>query len=970
MCGLAAIYQYHRDSGPVSREELVAVRDAMTPRGPDGAGLWISNDGRIGLAHRRLAILDLSEAGTQPMSADDGRYRIVFNGEIYNFRELRRELEGRGCRFRTQTDTEVLLYAYRIYGRGMVSRLRGMFAFAIWDEEKKAIFLARDHFGIKPLYYYDDGSSVRIASQVRALIAGGHIPTTPEAAGHVGFFIWGSVPEPYTLYRNLYALPAGHTLWIDRDGPREPECYFDVAEAFVDARENATPHHDDVTAVAEALRASIQAHLVSDVPVGVFLSAGLDSGTIAALVSERSQHLHAITLGFAEYANTERDEVPLARTLAAHYGFRQDVEMLSQEQFVTELDHVLRSMDQPSIDGVNTFFVARAAARHGLKVVLSGLGGDEVFCGYPGFAEIPRLVSATRGISRAPGFGSAWRMVSAPLLKHFTSSKYAGIFEYGGSYAGAYLLRRGLFMPWELPRFLDKEMVREGWARLNPVMRLDKRVRDIRTPSATISAMELSLYMRNQLLRDADWAGMAHSLEIRVPWVDIEVFKTMLPLFNGQLPTKHLMVQAATKPLPDAILNKRKTGFSIPVESWLGEYTGIPSERGYRGWAQFVAERFGIGPPTTLRQGRSVFALLTDAYGSQGGIAKFNRDLLSSLSSSPEVSTVVVVPRLMPHAQHHGLPPKLDYDTSGINSRFKYIIAVARSLHRYRRFDLILCGHIYLLPVAFLAKLITRAPVYCVVHGIDAWQPTGRLLTDMFAKRVDGFIAVSATTRERLGAWTGVDARNIHLLPNCVDRAAYSPGHKSSALVERYGLAGKTVLLTLGRLASTEAYKGFDEVIAALPELARHRPNISYVIAGHGDDQERLSNKAGSFGVSDRVVFTGFVPEHEKADLYRLADAYVMPSRGEGFGIVLLEAMASGVPVMGSRLDGSREALLDGKLGILVNPSDPNDVIRGILDTLKQPRGIPDGLDHFSTGRFRERVFNIIHAVGNPASQG
>lgn len=964
MCGLVAIYHYHRDANAVSSEELVAIQDALKPRGPDGSGIWFSDDGRVGLAHRRLSILDPSEAGAQPMSTDDGRHRIVFNGEIYNFRELRRELEGHGCRFRTQSDTEVLLYAYRIFGREMVARLRGMYAFAIWDEYKKGLFLARDHFGIKPLYYHDNGTSVRIGSQVRALIAGGQISTTQEAAGHVGFFVWGSVPEPYTLYRNLYALPAGHTLWIDRDGPRDPECYFDVADAFRQAAQNPTPHRDNVIAVTEALRGSVQAHLVSDVPVGVFLSAGLDSGTIAALVSERSQHLHAITLGFAEYANTAGDEVPLARTLAEHYGFRQDVEMLTQEQFVAELDHVLQSMDQPSIDGINTFFVARAAAQHGLKVVLSGIGGDELFCGYPGFAGIPRLVSTMRGASRIPALGNAWRMVSAPLVKRFTSPKYAGLLEFGGSYAGAYLLRRGLFMPWELPRFLDRDMVREGWARLNPVMRINQNVHDIRTPSATISAMELSLYMRNQLLRDADWAGMAHSLEIRVPWVDIEVFKALLPLFNGEPPTKRLMVQAAAKPLPDAILKKGKTGFSIPVESWLGAHTGERSERGYRGWAQFVAERFRIGDPSVSRKSRRVFALLTDAYGSQGGIAKFNRDLLSSVSACPEISSVVAVPRLMPYAQHHGLPPKLDYNTSGTNSRLKYIFAVASSLWRHPGFDLILCGHLNLLPIAFLTKLIVRAPVYCVVHGIDAWQPTGKRLTDRLAKRVNGFISVSTTTRDRLSTWTGVDQKNIHILPNCVDLSSFSPGPKNPALVERYGLAGRVVLLTLGRLDPQERYKGFDEVIEALPALARHFPKITYVIAGGGSDWERLSEKTRSLGVADKVVFTGFVSEHEKSDVYRLADAYVMPSRGEGFGIVILEAMASGIPVMGSRLDGTREALLDGKLGVLVDPSDPDDIIRGILDTLKRPRGIADGLDHFSTGQFRERACKIVSAVG------
>ena len=215
MCGIAGIFAYGPSARPVDREELLRIREAMIARGPDGAGLWISPDQRIGLAHRRLAIIDLSEAGAQPMATADGRLHITFNGEIYNYQVLRRELEAKGYRFHSHSDTEVLLHLYADRGQDMVHALRGMYTFAIWDEHKKGLFLARDPFGIKPLYVADNGHTIRVASQVKALLKGGAVDTTLEPAGHVGFFLWGHVPEPYTLYKGIRALGAGTSLWID-----------------------------------------------------------------------------------------------------------------------------------------------------------------------------------------------------------------------------------------------------------------------------------------------------------------------------------------------------------------------------------------------------------------------------------------------------------------------------------------------------------------------------------------------------------------------------------------------------------------------------------------------------------------------------------------------------------------------------------------------------------------------------------
>ena len=312
MCGLAGIFQYRTEAPPVNQAELLRIRDIMVSRGPDGAGLWVGHDLCIGLAHRRLAIIDLSEAGAQPMVDAETGNRIVFNGEVYNYRELRAELSALGVSFHSQSDTEVLLKLYALHGREMLTRLCGMFAFALWDEKKQGLLLARDPFGIKPLYIADDGKTLRFASQVKALLAGGNVDTAVEPAGHVGFFLWGHVPEPYTLYRGIRAFPAGASLWLDRAGHREVNSFFDLPAEMA---ASVVPLSSMPTAKAReqlrsALIESVRCHLLADVPVGTFLSAGRDSTTIVALAREAAgaEHL-TLTVGFREYAGTENDEV-------------------------------------------------------------------------------------------------------------------------------------------------------------------------------------------------------------------------------------------------------------------------------------------------------------------------------------------------------------------------------------------------------------------------------------------------------------------------------------------------------------------------------------------------------------------------------------------------------------------------------------------------------------------------------------
>ncbi len=590
MCGIAAIFAYHADAPPVTLRELIDINQAMYNRGPDGSGHWIDNQNRIGLAHRRLAVIDLSANASQPMtcnsvSGQKDRYRISFNGEIFNFRALRKELEAKGVNFTTQSDTEVLIRLYECDGPNMTKKLRGMFAIVIWDNAAEQLFLARDHFGIKPLYIADNGNTLRAASQVKALIAGSRFDKSgPDAAGYVGFYLFGSVPDPHTLYVDIKAFPAGTTLTIEKGGGRQESCFFDPARILRKAREMEPPSKT----LREMLLDSMRHHFVADVPVGIFLSAGLDSTTLTGLATEaKDGKIRTFTLGFDEFKNTERDEVPLAEFTARHYRTQHFTERISRPDFDRALPEIFNTMDQPSVDGVNTFFIARLAAHHGLKVALSGIGGDELFAGYDTFRYVPKLAHALGFIPGISLLGKFFRTVTGPFIKTVTSPKYAGLLELGDTLGGAYLIRRGMFMPWELPELMDPDMARDGWQALEPILRLNDATAGIETPENKVRILEMTKYMRNQLLRDADWASMAHSLEVRVPLVDPILFSGLAPILGSATsPTKRDMALTPRPALPTAILNRPKTGFSIPVEEWLAESGS--NDSGLRGWARKV----------------------------------------------------------------------------------------------------------------------------------------------------------------------------------------------------------------------------------------------------------------------------------------------------------------------------------------------------------------------------------------------
>ncbi|MHB1702435.1 MAG: asparagine synthase (glutamine-hydrolyzing) [Acidobacteriaceae bacterium] len=598
MCGIAGYVACAASGSLPTEQELLDVRDAMVSRGPDGSGLWIEPGRQAALAHRRLSILDLSDHGAQPMFSHDGRLAIAFNGEIYNFQELRDGLLAKGHSFRSTGDTEVLLALYAEYGEEMVHRLGGMFAFAIWDAAKQTMFLARDPLGIKPLYYGEVGGAVCFASQAKALLHLPQLDRSPNPAGLAGFCLWGSVPDPHTMYRGIRSLPAGTTMLVRAGSKPILRKYADAAQEL-----SAGAEHPSTASLSQtqemlhaALRSTMQRHLVSDVPVALFLSAGLDSTTMLALMKELpGANINSITLGFDQTRGTENDETVIAQSLAAQYGAKHQFQYVTQQDFHSERDALLAAMDQPTIDGVNTYFVSRLCKMSGYKVALSGVGGDELFAGYPSFSNIPSMVSIAGPLSHIPGIGKAWHIASSAFLKRSGSPKYAGLLTYGGTFPGAYLLRRGLYMPWELPRLLGPEVAAEGLRELHPILSMQEMLRpldQVRSPQSArlkVSALELSMYMRNQLLRDSDWAGMAHSIEIRTPLADFTLLRELAPLLAGSHPPgKQQMASSPALPLPPAILSRAKTGFSVPVREWLmGDDPSI-AERGLRGWSRLI----------------------------------------------------------------------------------------------------------------------------------------------------------------------------------------------------------------------------------------------------------------------------------------------------------------------------------------------------------------------------------------------
>jgi asparagine synthase (glutamine-hydrolysing) len=534
--------------------------------------------------------------GAQPMCDATGRWVISVNGEVYNYRALRGELERLGCVFRTNSDTEVLMNVIAHWGEAGLRKLRGMYAVALWDCAERELWLVRDPYGIKPLYLAETAGTLWFASQARALARCAPINTNRQAAALTGFYLWGHVPEPFSWWVGIRMLPAGHVLRLRAGGECHTKPFAKIEDAYV--HRPARPLQSGE--LRSLLRDSVNQHMVSDVPVGIFLSAGVDSNVVAALASELRPNSQSITLAFDEYVETDDDEAPLAEAAARALGCEHTTYRIGRSEFESLIDDFFDCMDQPTIDGLNTYLVSYAAAKRGLKVALSGLGGDELFGGYPSFRDVPRLARWAR-LSKLQPIGRAIQRVLRTIPLPGMPPKLPGLFTHSTSLATAYLLRRGLYLEDELDALLDESWISEGLQRLATQSALAATVAPLRaaaTPEhAQIAALESCWYMRNQLLRDTDWSSMAYGVEVRVPFVDFALIESLGPAIASKSPPTKRDLAACSDWIPAAIYERAKTGFTTPVRQWIVDRESDRS-RGLRGWAGRVHQRFRSDPVT------------------------------------------------------------------------------------------------------------------------------------------------------------------------------------------------------------------------------------------------------------------------------------------------------------------------------------------------------------------------------------
>ncbi len=556
MCRIAGIFN---PSDKNLAANIITMRDAMRHGGPDDAGVFIHDQFPLAFGHRRLSLIDLSENGHQPMQDPAAGITIVYNGEIYNYRELKATLQGYGHHFKTETDTEVIIKSYIQWGTAAFELFNGMFAIAIWDEKKSRLILARDHAGMKPLYYGKVGEAFCFASELRAFPFSG-IDFEENQDWPIAFLAFGHLPEPITTLKQVFPLEKGTMMTIDI-----PSMQMTKSSFFKWQINGLLKNEEEaILLLRNTLKSAVERHLISDAPLGIFLSGGIDSSLLTLLAAEyKTTSLKTLSIIFKEkqFSEEKYQDIIVQKAQTFHGAYE-----VSRDIFNQHLEDALLAMDQPSIDGINTYFISKFARNHGLKAVLSGVGADELFGGYPTFHQHNEY----RALQELPN------MILSRL--HYFPDQRVKKLSYAGMHhsSGEYLLMRGIYDVQSIANLLGAsyDQVSSVLSQISthyacPFLQNEDR----------ISWFETNYYMQNQLLKDADCMGMWHGLEIRMPFLDKE-WMIMSAMINASLKfkekkPKHLLVKAFMKELPEEIWNRKKQGFTFPFEGWLkeNEYT-------------------------------------------------------------------------------------------------------------------------------------------------------------------------------------------------------------------------------------------------------------------------------------------------------------------------------------------------------------------------------------------------------------
>ncbi len=1026
MCGIAGFVDLNTP-GDVRADAVARMCARMVHRGPDDAGLVSRGVATLGM--HRLAIFDPAN-GHQPMATPDGRFHIVFNGAIYNFRAIRDELVRAGFAFRTECDTEVLLVAYAHWGERCLPRLRGMFSFAVWDTSEETLFLARDPFGIKPLYYRHDGPQLVFASELNALLGAGVFSAQIDALSVADYLGWFAVPAPRTIYRGIFSLRPGECATF-RGGQLDTRASWSFRAVPHDARVCRTREEFE-SELRARLEDSIQAHVLADVPVGAFLSGGLDSAVVVGLMSRAtSSCLKTFSIGFAERGF---DESTAAQATARHFGTEHQTRILTGSEVARDLPSLLAAFDQPTGDGINTFYVSQTARAGGVTVALSGLGGDELLGGYPSFRDIPKMARVLPFWRALPSF--LRRQILANLRRRGTRyHKLADLLEHARNVHELNSLQRRVFAESQRHELLHPSVLEAMRGQTPHHPELAALSADVVAAGLfeTISAWELRTYMADVLLRDSDVMSMRHSLELRVPFVDrplVEWLWRQPSRFKADpVQPKSALARAVRDLLPPGLAERQKRGFSLPFAPWMrselkpfldetfstasversGLFARGPVQRFWRdflasddprqwsrAWSLAVLVDFANRRPavTPLQPRPWPLALAERAVPAAHIVASRSpRD-----TGQAKRRTLLLAPEIF--ASEGGIPRILQIylkalcDLAGPTDSVRLLalndhMVDSRDLRRnsnQRLSEWRVCGRNKLRFIRAAIELSRGCDRLVCGH-------VGQLPVALAAKAVNrhlryylvahGIEVWRPFTRTEIMALRGAerifcvsDFTRRELLRHCplpegravVLHNALDPYFKIAPGQPRAG--GPPVILVVTRLTRADRYKGVDHMIEALPAIRARLPAAVLRIVGRGDDLVYLQGVRDKLGLRGAVEFLGYVDDRRMAAELRSCTLFALPSKKEGFGLVFLEAMANGRPCLGARAGGVPEVITP-ETGVLIEFGDVPAIAAACVAALTREwseTAILDRARAFSYSPFKDRLASLLDTPARPSS--
>jgi len=973
MCGICGFSGYKNDV------LLKGMTARLAHRGPDADGYFTEGE-RVSLGMRRLKIIDLV-TGAQPMANEDGRVRVVFNGEIYNFKELRAELEGKGHRFSSQSDTEVLVHLYEEHGQGMASRLRGMFAFAVWDSKTEELLLARDQFGIKPLFYAVCGEKLFFASELKALPLGAEIPDELDPAAIDAYFTHLYIPAPRTVYKHVKKLEPAQTL-VFHAGGAKVSSYWNLP-----VRGIAVPRSEEelLEAIDDLLGRSVSEQLVSDVPLGLLLSGGMDSSTALYYMSRTlKEPVKTFTVGYGS-KDASFNETAAARILSGHFGTDHHEIFLDPDPR-TVIEKMAVHFDEPFADAsaIPTYLVT-AEARKKVTVALTGIGGDEMFGGYPRHLGA-RLLPAYLGL---PSFVRAGLWAAARHLPESYGAKNTPgrikRFISGGRFGF-----RTAYTNW-LSYFTREEREKLYSAGLSGALAGPFNILPGRLSGPEdIFAFEVRNYLSDDLLCLADRTSMANSLELRVPFLDVRLAELMagapLALKTRGFTLKYLLKKLMAPRLPEAVLRGPKQGFQVPLARWykedMGEFVrdilspaalkksgclsadyagALISEHGsgrrnladqlhaavtFELWLSGRAKSAGGGfdPGIGARAGALTIVVATDIipYDDEGGSGRTAWETARRLAAMGH--KVIVFTK--------GVAGRRDFETvDGLevhryySNPFRFGAAAATVLKRYSRVDALALHHPY---TALLALRYFKG-IPALYHFHSPWGEEysirnsdlkinsvlakigalARKLLESSALKASKVIFTGS--RFMAGKLSAAHGQRSQIVPYGVNTVKFSPADDISGLRRKLNIGGnRFVVFTVRNLVSR---MGLENLVEAAAEIVKEHPETLFIIGGRGYLREKLERMIAERALAGHVRLEGYIPESDLPLYYQCADLFVLPTRLlEGFGLVTLEALACGTPVLATPVAANVEVLGGFGPEFLLKDESPAAIAQGIKD--------------------------------------